>query len=56
MKCREFIKKGVTGIIGLSGMTTLLNACSKTTNGSVKEENEDDDKVSILVPIPAGYL
>lgn len=44
MKRKEFIKKGVTGIIGLSSMTTLLNACSKKTNESAKEDaNEDDD-------------
>jgi hypothetical protein len=40
MKRKEFLKKGVTGIISLSGMTTLLNACTKKTNEPV----DDDDK------------
>jgi hypothetical protein len=39
MKRNEFLKKGVTGIIGLSGMTALLNACTKTN-----ESVDDDDK------------
>lgn len=43
MKRKEFIQKGVTGIIGLSGMTALLNACSKETKESTNEEEEDDD-------------
>lgn len=41
MKRKEFLKKGVTGLIGLSGMTTLLNACTKKIIESV--DNDDDD-------------
>jgi hypothetical protein len=41
MKRKEFLKKGVTGMIGLSSMTALLNACTKKTNEPV--ENDDDD-------------
>ena len=32
MKRKEFLKKGVSGMIGLSGMTALLNACTKKTD------------------------
>jgi hypothetical protein len=39
MKRKEFLKKGVTGMIGLSGMTALLNACSD----DMKEIIDDDD-------------
>lgn len=41
MKRKEFLKKGVTVMIGLSGMTALLNACAKKTNESAQN---DDDK------------
>jgi hypothetical protein len=40
MKRKEFLKKGVTGMIGLSSMTALLNACTKKTNEPV---DDDDD-------------
>jgi hypothetical protein len=43
MKRKEFLKKGVTGMIGLSGMTALLNACTKKTNGSVDDDDEGAD-------------
>jgi hypothetical protein len=39
MKRKEFLKRGVTGMIGLSGMTALLNACSD----EMKEIIDDDD-------------
>lgn len=35
MKRKEFIKKSATVMIGFSGMTALLNACSKETNEPV---------------------
>src|SRR5687767_13429432 len=40
MKRKEFLKKGVTGVIGLSSMTALLNACTKKANEPV---DDDDD-------------
>ena len=40
MKRKEFLKKGMVGMIGLSSMTALLNACTKKTN----EPADDDDK------------
>jgi hypothetical protein len=40
MKRKEFLKKGVTGIISLSSMTALLQACSKKSNGSVDDDDE----------------
>jgi hypothetical protein len=43
MKRKEFLKKGVTGIIGLSGMTALLNACTKKTNESNEPVDDDDE-------------
>ncbi|HEY0611382.1 MAG TPA: hypothetical protein VGD35_17045, partial [Chitinophaga sp.] len=42
MKRKEFLKKGVTGLIGLSGMTTLLNACTKKVIESVGDDDDDD--------------
>ncbi|THU40374.1 hypothetical protein FAM09_10935 [Niastella caeni] len=49
MKRKEFLKKGVTGMVALSSMTALLNACSKKTNDPVN----DDDKGDGPGPIPA---
>jgi hypothetical protein len=43
MKRKEFLKKGVVGMIGLSGMTALLNACSKKTNEPVNDNKESGD-------------
>jgi hypothetical protein len=40
MKRKEFLKRGMTGMIGLSGMTALLNACSD----DMKEIIDDDDE------------
>ena len=33
----------MTGLVGLSGMTTLLNACTKKTNESANDDDEDGD-------------
>jgi hypothetical protein len=41
MKRKEFLKKGVTVMIGLSSMTALLNACTKKTNEPVDDEDGD---------------
>lgn len=39
MKRKEFLKKGVTGMVGLSAMAVLLNACAK----KIDESNDDDE-------------
>lgn len=39
MKRKEFLKRGMTGVIGLSGMTTMLQACTDEVN-----KPEEDDK------------
>jgi hypothetical protein len=41
MKRKEFLKKGVTGMIGLSSMTALLNACTKKTNEPATDDGDD---------------
>jgi hypothetical protein len=38
MKRKEFLKRGVTGMVGLSGMTALLNACNEEVSQSVGDE------------------
>ena len=38
MKRKEFLKKGMTGMVGLSGMAVLLNACTKKINESVDDD------------------
>jgi hypothetical protein len=43
MKRKEFLKKGVTGMIGLSSMTALLNACTKKTNEPAGDDDKADD-------------
>jgi hypothetical protein len=43
MKRKEFLKKGVTVMIGLSGMTALLNACTKKSNGSNDSVDDNDE-------------
>src|SRR5688572_8482003 len=42
MKRKEFLKKGVTGMIGLSSMTLFLNACTKKTNEPVGDDDGED--------------
>lgn len=43
MKRKEFLKKGVTGMVGLYGMSALLNACTKQTNEPVDKDDEGED-------------
>jgi hypothetical protein len=45
MKRKDFLKKGATVMIGLSGMTALLTACSKKTNEPASKDDEGVDPV-----------
>jgi hypothetical protein len=44
MKRKDFIRKSATVMIGFSGMTALLNACTKKTNEPGEEDDDDDDE------------
>src|SRR5687767_1941796 len=52
MKRKEFLKKGVTGVIGLSSMAALLNACSKNTNEPPVDNGDDDGEGGDPEPNP----
>jgi hypothetical protein len=56
MKRNEFLKKGMVGMIGLSGMTALLNACTKKTNGSADDDEGGDLGANIAAaPLSATH-